>query len=135
MAGSISDYLESKILDHMTGKTQFTFPTSRWVGLFTTAPTDAGGGVEVSGGSYARLEFNGATGRAFTAASGGAAENSAAWEFATASADWGTIVAFGIFDALSGGNMEWWGDITPNKLVSSGDTARFASGALDLSVT
>lgn len=53
MAGK-SDYLELKILDGVLGGPDFVRPATSHVALYTVAPSDAGGGTEVSGGSYAR---------------------------------------------------------------------------------
>jgi hypothetical protein len=53
MAG-FSDYLEDKVLDHVFGGNAYTAPTTLYVALYTVAPTDTGGGTEVSGGAYAR---------------------------------------------------------------------------------
>lgn len=130
MAGSFSDYLENAILNHIFKVSAFTQPTNLYVALFTVAPSDAGGGTEVStsGTNYARKVANG-----WTTSSAGATENSAAITFNQATASWGTIVAFGIFDSLSGGNLLAWGTVT-NKLIESGDTAEFASGALDITL-
>lgn len=108
MPGSKSDYLENKILDHVLGGGDYTRPATVYVGLFTTAPSDTGGGTEVSGGSYARVAVtNNATN--FPAASSGSKSNGTAITFPAATANWGTVVAFGIFDASSGGNLLYWG--------------------------
>lgn len=129
--GSFGDYAENKILDHIVGKTSFTMPATVAVGLFTVTPTDAGGGTEVTGGSYARKTTAGTD---WDAASGGSIANAQALAFPTATADWGTVVAFGIFDATSGGNLLAWGAVTPNKAVASSDTASFAVGALTITL-
>jgi len=128
MAGSKSDYLENKVLDHVFGKSSYTAPTI-YVALFTAAPTDAGGGTEVSGGSYARVETEAAD---WNTASGGATSNANEITFPEATEDWGEVVAFALFDAASGGNMLYWGDLSANKTVNSGDTAKFAAGDLDV---
>jgi hypothetical protein len=128
MAGSKSDYLENKILDHTTGKAAYSKPTA-YVALFTAAPSDAGGGTEVSGGSYARVATAAAD---WNAASGGSTSNANPITFATPSGSWGTVTHFGIFDAASGGNLLWWGSLTASKTIGSGDTASFAAGALTL---
>lgn len=130
MAGSLSDYAELKVLDHIVGKTSFTLPTA-YVALFTAAPTDAGGGTEVSGGSYARKATTGAD---WNAASAGATSNANTITFATATAAWGTVVAFALFDALTVGNMLGWADLTVSKAVGSGDTAQFSAGNLALTL-
>ena len=101
MAGSFSDYLEDKVLKHVFTNTSYTPAATLYVGLFTAAPTDAGGGTEVSGGSYARQSM------AFTVSGSNPtlATNSSAVEFPTATASWGTIVAAAVFDASTSGNM------------------------------
>jgi hypothetical protein len=128
MAGSFSDYLENALLDHVLGTTSYSQPTI-YVALYTTAPTDAGGGTEVSGGSYARVAAS-----AWDAASSGASENTNDVTFTTATADWGTVVAFGLFDAATGGNLLLWGDLTTSKAISSGDTAKFNAGDIDITL-
>lgn len=127
MAG-LSDYAENRLLDHIVGKTSFTMPTV-YVGLYTVAPTDAGGGTEVTGGSYARKSTAGAD---WAAAASGASSNANALTYPAATANWGTIVAFGLFDAASGGNLLVWNNLTTQKTVSSGETAQWAAGDLDL---
>jgi hypothetical protein len=124
---AISDYYENKIIDHMLRAQAFTPPSTIYLALYTVAPTDAGGGTEVSGGGYARQSFT------LTAASGGASSNSADITFPTATADWGTIVAVGIFDASTGGNLLMWANLTTSKTVNSGDTFKINAGDLDIS--
>jgi hypothetical protein len=108
----MTNYWACKLIDHSTGKTAIGSAPTISVGLFTTAPTDAGGGTEVTGGSYARKTTAGSD---WNAASGGGPSlttNANAITFVTATADWGTalapVVAFGGFDASSGGNLLWW---------------------------
>lgn len=124
MAG-LSDYAENKILDHVFKTASFTQPSNLYVALFTAAPSDSGGGTEVSGGSYARVACN-----TWDAASGGSIANTGAVTFTTATGSWGTVTHFAIFDASSGGNMIGWGALTTSKTVGSGDTASFAAGQL-----
>ena len=66
------------------------------------------------------------------AASGGAKSNGTDITFPTASADWGTCVAMGIFDAATAGNLLYWATLTVSKIVSNGDTAKFATGDIDV---
>lgn len=128
MAGSFNDFAENKILELIVGKTAFATPTAH-VALFTVAPTDAGGGTEVTGGSYARVAT---TGTDWNAASLGAIDNATTITFPTATASWGTVVAFALFDAATAGNMLVWADLTTSRTVNNGDTARFSAGALDI---
>lgn len=131
MAGSKSDYLENKLLDHVLGGPDYTRPATVYIALYTVAPTDAGGGTEVTGGSYARKDVtNNITN--WPAAAGGAKSNGTEITFVTATANWGTVVAFAIFDTVTAGNMMHWADLTLSKLISNGDTAKFAVGDIDL---
>ena len=131
MAGSKSNYLQDKVNDHVLGGPDFTSPATVYVALYTAAPTDAGGGTEVTGGSYVRLSVtNNATN--WPASSGGAKANGTELTFATATASWGTVVAFGILDADTAGNLLHWGDLAVSKAVNSGDTAKFPVGDIDI---
>ena len=126
MAGNLSNYLENKLLDHFLGTAGYTMPTTVYVGLYTVVPTDAGGGTQVTGGSYARQSA------AFAAAASGTTSNSANIDFTGMPA--ATTVAIGIFDALTAGNLLLWGTLTANKTTDAGDTLRIATGDLDISI-
>ena len=129
MAG-FSDYLEDKVLEHVFGGNAYTAPGTLYVALFTVAPTDTGGGTEVSGGGYVRKSG------AFTVSGTNptTASNSSAIEYPTATADYGTVVAVGIFDASSSGNLLAYANLTASKVVSSGDVFRFNAGDLDITL-
>lgn len=125
---SFSDYLEDAVLDHAFRNTALTSPTTVYLALYTVAPTDAGGGTEVSGGGYARQSIT------FGAASGGAMSNTAAVSFTASGANFGDVLAVGIFDALTVGNLLAWDGIT-SATVNDGDTIEFAIGDIDLTLT
>ena len=129
MAG-FSDYLEDKVLDHVFGGSAYTAPATLYVALYTVAPTDTGGGTEVTGGSYARQTST------FTVSGTDptTATNAAAIEYPTATGDYGTVVAVGILDASSGGNLLAYADLTTSKTVSTGDVFRFDAGDLDITL-
>lgn len=127
MAGSASNTIENSLLNHLLRNTAYTPAATLYVALFTTNPTDAGPGTEVSGGAYARQVVT------FGAASGGTVTNSNAITFPVATADWGTIEGFGIMDALTTGNMLVWCD-SPSSAVASGQQASFAIGSLVVSL-
>jgi len=128
MASSISDYYENKILDHMLRAQAFTPPSTVYVALYTVSPSDTGGGTEVSGGSYARQAVT------FNAASGGSITNSADITFPQATADWGTIVAVGLFDASTAGNLLWYGNLTTSQTVNNGNIFKIPAGNLTVSL-
>ena len=129
MAG-FSDYLEDKVLDHVFGGSAYTAPSTLYVGLFTSAPSDSGGGTEVSGGGYVRKSA------AFTVSGTNptTASNTSAIEYPTATANYGTVVAVGIFDASSSGNLLAYANLTTSKVVSSGDVFRFNASDLDITL-
>jgi len=127
MAG-FSDYLENELLDHVFRNSAYSQPAAVYVGLFTAAPSDSGGGTEVSGGGYVRKAVT------FGAASGGAIANTAEVDFGTTSAAWGTVTHFGIFDAESAGNLLAWDALTAEKTIGSGDPVSIPVGDLDVSL-
>jgi hypothetical protein len=129
--GSLSNYAENKILDHLVGKTSWTMP-SIWIALSTADPTESGASIaEPSGNNYARKSTAGAD---WVAASGGACDNGNAITFNQASGSWGTITHFALFDASTSGNMIAYGQLTTSKAITTGDTPQFAVGALDITL-
>lgn len=123
-----SNYLENKILDHVLKNVSYTSPTTVYVGLFTTDPTDAGTGTEVSGGSYARQVLS------VTTSSGGIVTSSGDVTFPQATANWGTISHIGILDALSSGNLLMHTPLTTSKTIESGDILKISSGNLTVTL-
>lgn len=133
--GSFGDFLELELLDHVFGNAAYTAPATVHVALYTVTPTDASAsGTEVTGGSYARVAVtNNATN--WPAAAAGAKANGTAITFPAPTANWGTVVAFAIYDAASAGNQLAWGALTVSKTVNSGDAApSFAVGDLDITL-
>lgn len=114
--GGKSNYLELKVLDHVMGQSAYTQPTP-YLALFTTAPDDSGGGVEVSGGSYARQDVS----TDYSAASNGATSNTGDVAFPQATALWGELEAFAIFDASGAGNMLIWGFLIQSQFAFTSD--------------
>jgi hypothetical protein len=131
---AISDYLEVKLQQLTFNGVAFTAPAT-YIALFTAAPSDAGGGTEVSGGSYARVLVNPTGGASPTwdacTATGGLITNTHAITFAQATAAWGTVTHIGIFDALTVGNLLWHGALTASKVVEDGSTFSIPVGDLD----
>ena len=123
----ISNYLENAIINATLRATTYTSPATVYVSLWTSNPTDAGSGTEVSGGSYARTSVT------FGAPSDGVSTNSAAVEFPQATASWGTIGWIGINDASTSGNLLYHTALDTSKTIDSGDIFKIASG--NLSVT
>lgn len=105
-----TDRVSQGILNHIVGKTAiFTIPTNAYVGLFTAVGTDAGSGfTEPSGGAYARVSTAAADWNSASGSAPSLISNANAINFATPTANWGNIIAFGLFDALTAGNLNAW---------------------------
>jgi hypothetical protein len=110
-----------------------------YVGLMTTTAADGAAGTEVStsGTAYARVLVNKVSGAspAWASISGGATSNANAVTFSAATATYGTVVATGIYDASSAGNLLMYDNGTADQAVASGDTVSFPIGDIDLSVS
>ena len=123
-----TNYLENKLLDHVLNNASFTSPTTVYVGLFTAAPTDTASGTEVSGNSYARQVLSVST------ASDGVVTSDSDITFPQATGNWGTIVALGVHDALSSGNLLMYTDLTTSKTIETGDILKVSTGSFTVSL-
>jgi hypothetical protein len=129
---AFSHTLQGWVLEHFFRNNSQAAPSAHYVALYTTAPTDAGGGTEVSGGGYARQAVT------FGPTSGGSptvTSNSAQVQFPVATANWGTIVAAGIFTAATGGTFLGWGNLQTSKAINNGDQAVFNAGDIQVQIT
>jgi hypothetical protein len=124
---SKTNYLETALLNHVLRNVTYTSPTQPYVALYTVAPGEGGGGTEVAGGGYARQPVT------FTAPSPDSVSNSSDVTFPIASANWGLIVAFGIFDQATGGNLLYYANLTVSRDVLQNDQLRFPTGQLIVS--
>ena len=124
---AFTDYLENKVLDYVFSGGSFSQPGTKYLALYTVAPTDSSAGTEVTGGGYARQTVTLTT-------SGSDTTNSAAVEYPTATANYGTVVAVAVLDASSGGNMLAYASLTASKTIATGDVFRVPAGDLDISL-
>jgi hypothetical protein len=130
---SFTDYTENLVLTYLFTNGSVTRPTAWFVGLFTAAPSDAGGGTEVSGAGYTR-EATGTLSVSGTSPTN--CTNDAAIEFDPASGgNWGTITHIAIFDASTSGNMLGWAQLTSSRTINDGDVLRIPAGDLDITLT
>jgi hypothetical protein len=128
---ALSDNAEVLLLDWLMTNGSATRPTAWYVALYTAAPSDSGGGTEVSTGGYARQSVT------FAAASspGGTTSNSTTVSFTASGANYGTVTHIGIHSASSGsGNLLWHGAMTASKTIADGDTLEFSVGNIDLTL-
>ena len=140
-----TNFLENGWIDHLFRTASFPKPTALWVALFTGAPGDAGGGVEVTGGGYARVNHP-PLNTNWTATQGGTAgpstgtagttSNAAAVTYPAPTADWRTVTHCALFDAPTGGNPIVWGPLTSPRDILAGDPPpRFPAGAFQVTAS
>lgn len=122
MAGK-TDYFENAVLNTLRNVSLAV--ANVFVALFTTLPgEDGANGVEVSGGDYARQAVT------FSVPAGGSTANSTDVLFPQATADWGLVVGFGLYDALTAGNLLYFNNLTTSKQIDAGDQLKFPAGQL-----
>jgi hypothetical protein len=124
----MSNFLENALINATLRNTSYTSPSVVYLALYTTDPTDANTGTEVSGAAYARQSIT------FGAPSNGVSTNSAAIEFAAAGGSWGTVTHIGIRDALTAGNLLYHSPLDASKTISTGDIFRIAIGSLSVTL-
>jgi len=124
----MSNFLENALINATLRNTSYTSPTTVYMGLYTSDPTDANTGTEVSGGSYTRMAVT------MGAPSNGVSTNSAAIEFPQASGSWGTVGWIGLLDASSAGNLLYHTPLDTSKTISSGDIFKIAIGGLSVTL-
>ena len=138
MPNTLTNHAEDLVLKWLLTAGAVTRPTTWYVALFTSDPTETGAaGTEVSGGSYARQSISfSVSGTAPTLAT-----NSAQVEFPTATANWGTISHAAIFDASSGGNCIAYGEVlnpvsglADPQTINTGNIFRFNAGDVDITL-
>ena len=117
-------YLDNIFINAALRNTPFVPPPVVYLALYTVAPTASGGGTEVSASGYGRQTVT------FAAPVNGTTSNSADVNFPIALADWDTIVAFGVFNVSSGGNLMYFGNLSSPRLVLTNDQVRFLAGQL-----
>ena len=120
MASKKSNYLKSNIVKHVKGEASYTMPTTLYLALYTTDPTVADAGTEVTGGSYVRKAIS------FAAGSGGSAASNAAINFTSMPTT--NVSHWGIRDASSGGNLLYFGNFDIVQAITSGQTFTINSG-------
>ncbi|MDP5273556.1 phage tail fiber protein [Chengkuizengella axinellae] len=124
---AMSNYLENKILEGTLRGVTYNAPSTIYLALFTSDPTDAGTGIEVSQNGYERKEIT------FDSPSNGSTTSNTDVLYDVAIEAWGTITHIGIFDANSGGNLLFHGALTATKTILENDQLKINTG--DITVT
>lgn len=133
---SATNALEELIGAHLFRTATWSKPAGIWVALFTTLPGETGGGVEVSGGSYARVQCG--PGDAYwtpPAGGNGVYSNTSIVQFPAPTANWGTIVGFGLMTDSTGGTCYIAKLFDSSSVINSGDPAPgFDVGTLTVTI-
>lgn len=125
----MSNYLENALINATLRNTSYTSPTTIYVALFTSDPTDAGSGTEVSGGSYARTAVT------FAAPSNGVSLSNADCTFPQCTSTWGTVGWIGLMDALTSGNLLYHTPLDSAKTIETQDIFKISSGNLSVTLS
>ena len=125
---SKSNYLESKVLRHIINTASFTAPATLYLALYSADPTEADTGTELTGGSpaYARKAIT------FGTEANGTVANSASISVDVPTA---TATHWGIRDALTVGNLLYYGAFDVPIVTASGTPLVFAIGDLTITET
>ena len=123
----MSNFLENALINATLRNTTYTSVATIYVALYTTDPTDADTGTEVTGGSYARTSVT------FAAPSNGVSLSSADVTFPTCTAGWGTVTHIGLRDASTAGNLLYHTPLDSSKTIDTGDIFKISTS--NLSVT
>lgn len=129
MANNFSNYMANTLINATLRNTNYTSPVKVYMALFTSDPTKAGTGTEVSGNGYARTEIQ------FAPPTNGTTSNSNTVTFPAATASWGTIGYFALFDAQTNGNMLYFGALTSSVTIGTGNTFVAQPGAITLTLS
>lgn len=124
---AMSVYLENALLSHVLRHVSLTSPTTVYLAAYTSSPTANDTGTEVTGGSYARQAV------AFNAPASGVATNSGDLNFAAMPT--ATVTYVGLRDALTGGNLLFWGALAAPRVLAAGDTFTVRAGDLNVSLS
>lgn len=142
---NMSNYLENKLIDFLFRGVSYSAPSTLYVALCTATVADTNTGstiTEVSGGNYARVSLTSNTTNWYTTNGDNASTSSGtngttgnavtiAWSSVTWSA---TVTDVAICDALTGGNVLFYGTLSASKTVASGDSISFAANSLTLQI-
>lgn len=129
---SFSNDLEAKVLRHFLGGQAQTSPSSLYLALYVSDPTESDTGTEVNGSGYARQPIT--FGAVTTSGTKSVISNDAAVTFPQAGGSWGTVTHIGVRDAASGGNLLFYAPLPISKAINSGDRMEFPVGSISTNI-
>jgi hypothetical protein len=117
----------NKLLDHLNGTASYTPTGPLKLRLVTALGTATSAGTEVTGGSYSSKTIT------FNAASSGSAASAADITFSAMPAV--TVVGVEIWDSAGTPVRLWYGALTANRTLASGDDLKFPAGSVIVSAS
>lgn len=147
MAGNFTQEHQREVMRYrFGGYSTLVAESTMWVHLYNTTLTDAATpattgrvGTTAAADNYNPVSVPNTTSSWVdpTLATPAATENKLVLTFTTnATTGWGTIKAFLVTSSSgTGGTSIAWGDLSTQQTVASGNTVRFSTGAIDITLT
>jgi hypothetical protein len=124
----MTDYLQNAVANATLRNTAYSSPANVYASLYSVAPTESTVGTEIVGNGYSRQSVT------FSAPSLGSASSNVAVTFTCSGNNWPVVVAFGVTDASTSGNILYYSGIS-GRTVQVGDSVVFASGDITIQIT
>lgn len=126
MSDAKSNYAEGLAVQYLLTSTVITRPTSWYLALHTALPGGNGTNAELVGNGYSRQAVS------FTFDGFDKCTNDSQIEFGPATADWGTITHFSVWDSAVGGNCLYTGALGATKDIFDTDVLIWAANSLSI---
>ena len=133
--GSLSNYAENALLNHITTNSAYTSVATVYLALCTADPTDAGTGASMNevanSGSYARTAIT------FGAAASRRVTQSGAVAFTASTGSWGTVTHWAVVDSATygAGNVLAYGAFATSRVIASGNTPTVTDATVYVEIT
>lgn len=132
---ALTNYTENKLIDHIFRTNRWTPTGLLYVGLMLSGTDfEAGTVTEVTAAGYARVARNPLDANWAASTTTGTTSNVATIQFPAATADWGTVTYYGIWDALTAGNLLIYAPLTTSRTILNGVNTSFAPGVLTFQI-
>lgn len=118
--GSASNSLETTLLKTVLTANTYTGPSNVYVSLYSVAPTESTSGTEITGNGYSRQIGT-------FSVSNNIASTTANVTFSATGNSW-TVVAMGLMDASTAGNLLFYDSLAQQQTVQAGANLVFQSG-------
>jgi hypothetical protein len=128
MANNMSNYLENALINAVLRNIPYTPPAVVYLALYTTDPTDADVGTESVLGAYARQPS------AYVAPTNGVTTNSADITYPVVTSGSATITHIGVRDALTVGNLLFYGPLITTRALITDNQLVFKAGQISVTL-